>query len=212
MFVISVYAQGIMSYEAYESDSKIFFRGISLNIDEPVVTINGKTYVPLRDAAEYYGFEVEWDSDTGNIYLEEKFNPAEMREKFSELFEVELPETAEILNCSCHEYYNFGEKGVEETSEENCYKAKILLDKNAMETFKQALNESELYYDSRADSNSDAFLLNLSKRYHWWDLSEIEDTEICYHAFKAGAVAKTRNIYMYVTEAAEKQYYLYVSI
>lgn len=40
-----------------------------VEIETPPVIVNGRTLVPLRFIAEIIGFEVDWDSDSGTIFL-----------------------------------------------------------------------------------------------------------------------------------------------
>lgn len=48
---------------------KIIADGEEIDFENPVVTINGNAYIPLREAAENAGMTVEWDegSETINI-------------------------------------------------------------------------------------------------------------------------------------------------
>lgn len=41
--------------------------GISFNV--PAIAINGRTYIPLRAAAESMGAEVIWDNNTSTAYI-----------------------------------------------------------------------------------------------------------------------------------------------
>lgn len=56
---------------ATQSDSVIVLNGQELDLEQQPVIINGRTYLPLREISEINGFEVEWDEETKDIFLEQ---------------------------------------------------------------------------------------------------------------------------------------------
>ena len=65
-----VFAQEIKQMEALPTPFKIFLNCEELSFNTPVVTINGSTYVPLREFGEsYLGMEVEWNGSEKRIDL-----------------------------------------------------------------------------------------------------------------------------------------------
>jgi len=64
--------QAITSYNANSVHYKIFVNGTEKQFINPVVNINGNTYIPLREAAETLGMDVQWDSDNQTIQINSK--------------------------------------------------------------------------------------------------------------------------------------------
>lgn len=57
-------------YVAEEYGTNIEIDGIQLNYDLPIVTINGSTYMPLRETFENCGYDVEWNAgELNSIYV-----------------------------------------------------------------------------------------------------------------------------------------------
>ena len=48
---------------------KIFVDGWEREFDMPIVTINDRTYVPLREVSEKLGMNVEWDEGTQTVVI-----------------------------------------------------------------------------------------------------------------------------------------------
>jgi len=60
------------TFEAIEADFPIILNGFRQPFGSswaPVVTINGRTYVPLRRVAGLFGHEVEWNEEERTIYV-----------------------------------------------------------------------------------------------------------------------------------------------
>lgn len=50
----------------------VLVNGKEVKIDVPASSYNGRTVIPLRFIAELFGQDVEWDSSTGSIIIEDK--------------------------------------------------------------------------------------------------------------------------------------------
>ena len=97
---LAVFAAGNLSYEAYKSDAMISFNDMDVNFQLPVVTINGNTYIPLREAAEKLGMTVDWNvpewyENQKNIRIVRNIPDIDAKEAFQNLFGFALPETAD---------------------------------------------------------------------------------------------------------------------
>ena len=53
---------------------KIYLDNVNLVFKSPIITVEDKTYVPLRELAERLGIEVEWSSDEEKISLNKKMS------------------------------------------------------------------------------------------------------------------------------------------
>lgn len=180
-------------YEAYESGVKIFFNKKETTFDLPIVTINGNTYIPLREAAEKANVSVEWNGEDNTIMLMDNSHNSEMKEVFERLFNFTLPDTAIILDYNYH---------VDEF-EESHFGAKISFDEKDLEDIKSNFS-GWMEADER-------FLFSYNKHYPWWDLLDINETICAYRSFKTGMQIKSISVCSFITEGANDQYYLYVS-
>ena len=61
--------QGVDEYIAYVVQYKIMIDGAMLQFANPIVSIDGKTYLPLREVAEILGMNVEWDGEKQEICI-----------------------------------------------------------------------------------------------------------------------------------------------
>lgn len=67
--ITTVSASNIRQLMAYETQFRIFVDGEEQFFEKPVVTINNRTYVPLREIGEVLGMEVEWDGENHKIII-----------------------------------------------------------------------------------------------------------------------------------------------
>jgi len=67
-----VLSQSINQITATITQFKVFLNGSEKTFENPVVVINGRTYIPLREAAETLGIDVVWDEENKSIYLDNK--------------------------------------------------------------------------------------------------------------------------------------------
>jgi len=196
-----VFANDIIHFDAYKSNVTISYNNRYLSFDLPVVTINGNTYVPLREAAENGNINVEWDGEAQKIILTnhtqtddvEEVQSDNAEEIFFNLFKFELPFQSEILN---YDYY------VDENKERH-FAAKIAFKKKYLAYVKS-------HFKGWGDVDI-ALLSVYNQEYAWWDLLDIEETIESYHAFESGVSAKSIPIYVYITEGGNDWCYLYVN-
>lgn len=64
-----VFAQEL--WMAQEVKFKVFLEGVEKKFNNPIVTIDDKTYVSLRELSENLSLNVEWDEKTSSIYLKQ---------------------------------------------------------------------------------------------------------------------------------------------
>ena len=69
LFSGSALAQTANQIMANLAQFRVFFNSRELPISAPIVTIDGKTYVPLREFAENTGMSIEWDGAEKRIDL-----------------------------------------------------------------------------------------------------------------------------------------------
>ncbi len=186
------YAADAIQYNAYEFGVKIVFGGKEIKFDLPVVTINGNTYIPLREAAEKSNINVEWNGDEQKIVLTEYPHDADARGIFNRLVGFSLPDTAEILN------YDYS---VDEEAQR--FMTRISFSANDLEVMKNNFS-GWLEDDGR-------FLSLYNQENDWWDLVDIEKTVCAYHSYKTESYSKSIPIRVYIAEESDNKYNLYVS-
>ncbi|MPM57941.1 hypothetical protein SDC9_104770 [bioreactor metagenome] len=71
-------------------DATVYVDGVEKELDVPAELNSGRTYVPLRFLAETLGLDVEWDSESGVIDIDEEPTGEEPAE--------ETPETEEPVD------------------------------------------------------------------------------------------------------------------
>ena len=64
LMLISGFTFQVVSAEDYEDDIRVTINGQNLIMDQPPVTIDDRTLVPMRDIFEGLGSSVEWNDDT----------------------------------------------------------------------------------------------------------------------------------------------------
>lgn len=196
----AVYANNVRKYEAYETNTKIFFIGREEEFNLPLVTINDRVYVPLREAAERNGIKVKWNEESNTIRLYGYFAELDVKKIFEEIFEFSLPETAEVM-YHCY----FVEEG------EPRLTAKISFEKKDLEYIKNGFlgDPSKIWTENLDFTNFPP---------HFWEAEPIWmtpfdfDNVICiYTRTTRGVYAHTVHYRFYIEKAADDScYYLYV--
>ena len=64
-----VYAGNIEQLTAYVVQFRVFVNGEERSFENPIVTINDRTYVPLREVSEVLGMDVKWDGENQKIII-----------------------------------------------------------------------------------------------------------------------------------------------
>ena len=191
------FAQSLGQYAAFEINEKIIFNGEEQKFLSPVVTINERVYIPLREVAENNGVEVIWNGDGKDIELIGNFEEIKIRKAFEELFGFSLPDTAEIVN---HEYFF--------EYEEPRFTAKISFEKEDLEYIKNGfLGNLDQGWEEITNLERVPPLWDL---YSWWENPETKKIICIYDRFIKGIHAKTVHILFYITEETDGSYYLYI--
>ena len=204
-----VFAEEEVKYEAYPLNANILSDGlIAVNFELPVVTIDGHTYVPLREAAEKVDMDITWfpygyADHTPCIMLEERKKPSnklnyDMAAVFEKLIGFALPDTAEILDYRYLIEY-----------EEEWFSCKVSFQERDLEYIKNAVFDWDMYGVDTHDMLQN-LLLNLNHNYDWWELSDINESIFNRARYKKGNAAMTISIYVFITEGENGEYYLYV--
>lgn len=199
---LSILAINNMRYDAYESKTKIFFNNNEVVFDSPVVTINGLTYVPLREATQKANIEIEWDGEENKIILtgNSDCNPYKM---FNEVFEFKLPDTADVTDYNCF---------IDEFGVMN-FVAKIVFDKKDLEYIENNISGNFSISPNSlgiAKNSAIGVLTKESGRYEWWELSDINEVLSLYNGYKTSQQMKSMPVWAFVTTNLEGRYYLYV--
>ncbi len=200
MVISAIIVSGETGYEVYKSNVKILFDEKEMNFDEPVVTINDKTYVPLREMVEQTNMQLEWDENEQKIMLSEMSNKNEAKQIFFELFGKELPTTSKIVDYDYH---------IE--SDEKYFVSKIYFEKKDLEHVENCCSEFSISSSSLEKIRKGIIPFNYyANKYKWWDLVELTDETEVYHGFKTGVYKKSIPIWMFITEKNSDECYLYV--
>lgn len=72
LLTVVVFADNISQLLAYIVPYKVIVNGEEKKFDSPVVTINDRTYIPLREAGETLGMDVEWSEETKTVTMNTK--------------------------------------------------------------------------------------------------------------------------------------------
>ena len=67
--VVAVFAAQMLTFNAQKVDFKIEVNGNEKEFEMPVVAIEGRTYLPLREMAETLGIGIEWIGDEQKIVI-----------------------------------------------------------------------------------------------------------------------------------------------
>jgi len=67
--ITAVSASNAESLAAYVTQFRVFVNGEERNFENPIVTINDRTYIPLREISEVLGMDVEWDEENRKIII-----------------------------------------------------------------------------------------------------------------------------------------------
>ena len=70
VFIIFFVLLGAVNeFVAYRVEYQIFVDGEKTQFTMPIVTIDDRTYIPLREAGEQLGWEVNWDESNKEIHM-----------------------------------------------------------------------------------------------------------------------------------------------
>lgn len=69
VYIIGAFAENTDLFQAYRSNATIFVDGVETDFDMPVVLIDDRTYIPLRETSEKLGIGVEWIEGENKILL-----------------------------------------------------------------------------------------------------------------------------------------------
>lgn len=187
------FAEENAAFDVILYDFDVFFNGEKLNFNSPLLLIDGQTYVPLRDFAEEIDMTVDWNDDDKKINLFD--NSLNIKKKFCDIFEFELPETAKILD------YSYCRDGKDDYLD-----AKIFFEKSDLEYMRDGLDKTTMLRTPEENENVDlgkVVLRNLARRYDWWDISSPYEIQYIYSGFRKDG---------WICEAEDSGgYYLYVS-
>jgi hypothetical protein len=110
-----MFATSETTLTAHLANFRVFVNGEERNFDNPVVVINDRTYVPLREVGEALDMNVEWCADNRKISIS---SPEEVEENVSEVFE--RPEASEgILSTGIRYVFNETEFSVNDFIEQS---------------------------------------------------------------------------------------------
>jgi hypothetical protein len=67
-------ASNAESLSAYVAQFSVVVNGEERDFENPIVTINDRTYIPLREVGELFGMDVEWDGENQKIIINNSQN------------------------------------------------------------------------------------------------------------------------------------------
>lgn len=71
---LSVIANGVKTYFAKQADFPLLVDGVEVKLDMPIVTIEDRTYLPLRAIGNVLGVKVDWNNEKGQAEVITKKN------------------------------------------------------------------------------------------------------------------------------------------
>lgn len=184
------------------SESTIYYNGELQEYNLPVITIDGHTYVPLRETAENLGLDIDWSEESNKI---EVTSPEKIFEKLTGFV---FPETASILN------YDYRKADAEKMQDPQfCAKIRI----SASELAPILNNLQEFWIKENDDINPNDFnqfyVPNMqyeNEQYSWWDLESAKDALYVYERAIAGMYVKTTYVWFIITEETTDSYIIYL--
>lgn len=72
--IIGIFADEVNSFIAKKATFDVVVNGQRFDSDKPVVSIDGNTYLPLKDTGEALGVSVKWNSDLKRVEIGEAEN------------------------------------------------------------------------------------------------------------------------------------------
>lgn len=194
-----VFAQEDAVFNVIPYDFEIFWNGGKLDTDDPVLLVNGKTYVPLRDWSEQIGMDVHWDGEARKIQMTE--SGFWFEDIFFDALGFDLPLEAEVVE------YAYGRYG-----RDISLNAKIFFKESDLAYMKKQLGGIGRFLSEDEMENEEIALINMSKKYDWWDISSPQDAQYAYFGFMEGLEVITIPVWGLICEAPDSNgYYLYIS-
>lgn len=89
VLIAVVSASSFESLTAHVAQFGVFVNGEERIFENPIVTINDRTYVPLREIGEVLGMDVEWDGENRKIIINSLQMPTAQDEEINTLYEFE---------------------------------------------------------------------------------------------------------------------------
>lgn len=117
MALIVVLLGAVNEFVAYRVEYQIFVDGEKTQFTMPIVTIDDRTYIPLREAGEQLGWEVNWDESNKEIHM----NSNQTNYLDSKEFIEEMGESQEGILESGRKYKYLAQKDFAMPNEEFIY-------------------------------------------------------------------------------------------
>ncbi len=195
-----VFAENDSIFDVIPYDFEISWNGSKFDSDSPVLLINGQTYVPLRDWAEQIGMDVHWDGESRKIQMTE--SGFWFEDVFFDALGFDLPLEAEVVE------YAYGRYGRDISLHTKIFfgESDLAYIKKQLDGIGSLLSEDEM-------DDEEIELINMSKKYDWWDISSPKDAEYAYFGFMEGFEVITIPVWGLICKAPDSDgYYLYISL
>jgi len=89
--ITAVSASNAESLAAYVAQFRVFVNGEERTFENPIVTINDRTYIPLREISEVLGMDVEWDGENRKIIINNsQLTPNDNNSEWGTLYRFQL--------------------------------------------------------------------------------------------------------------------------
>jgi hypothetical protein len=106
--ITAVSASNTEPLAAFVAQFRIVVDGVEQSFENPIVTINDRTYIPLREIGEVLGMDVEWDGENREIII----NSSQMLESDNNESEPDNLLTSQSNETEWDTLYEFEQDGL----------------------------------------------------------------------------------------------------
>lgn len=191
-------------FQAEKVEQEIIFNEETWEFESPVVKINDRIYVPLRETANKLGIDVGWFGEDEPVFVDGYFEEVlDIRKKAEELWGFSLPPTAVFLN------YDYLVNQCD-----SVLRAQISFEKEDFEDIKENLLgiENIKWYEFPPNMLFDGSYASFDLEcnyYSWWIMPTKENLITAYQSVYKGKRIRTRYSTFYIVES-DDTYQLYI--
>lgn len=174
---------------------KILVNKQEKSFNNPIVTINDVTYLPLREFVESLKMDVNWSEENQAITIDKKESKPEISTltRIGSKMNIALPQNSKIIHYDEHgEYYFY---------------TKVMINKDDLNFINSQL---DAYFIKPFDKLPN-YVPNFINVCTWWDLEQ-KDVDLSYHKFESGGDGgpQTIDVWAFVTKSIDNHRFLYI--